>query len=157
MIIIGITGSSGSGKSTVAKIFEKKYDAKLIDADKIVKEMTTPGTKYMDEIKIKIGKEYFEEDGNLNKKKLAGKIYSDDQALSTLNSLTFKYVVEEMKKRVLETPENIKLVIIDAPLLIEAGLDKLCDYIISVIADKEIKIKRICNRDGLDIKTAESR
>lgn len=157
MIIIGITGSSGSGKSTVAKIFEKKYDAKLIDADKIVKEMTIPGTKYMDEIRIKIGKEYFDENGNLNKKKLAGKIYSDDQALFTLNSLTFKYVVEEMKKRVLEVPENTKLVIVDAPLLIEAGLDKLCDYIISVIADKEIKIQRICERDGLDIKTAESR
>ena len=157
MKVIGITGSSGSGKSTVAKIFEKKYDAKLVDADKIVKELTIPKTDYMYAIKNDIGEEFFQQDGNLNKKMLAEKIYSDEETLRKLNRLTFKYVVDEMKKRIFETEENVSFVVIDAPLLIEAGLDKLCDYIIAVLANKEIKIQRICKRDNLDEKTAESR
>ena len=127
----------------------------MIDADKVVKEMTVPGTEYMSEIKKNIGEEFFEENGNLNKKKLAEKIYSDETALKNLNSLTFKYVVNEMKKRVAE--EKGPLIVIDAPLLIEAELDQLCNLIIAVIADKNIKIQRICKRDGLDEKTAESR
>lgn len=157
MKVIGITGSSGSGKSTVAGLLEQKYGAKLIDADKVVKELTVPGTDYMDAIKNDIGEEFFYEDGNLNKKKLAETIYSDEDALIKLNRLTFKYVVDEMKNRVSNTEENVPFVVIDAPLLIEAGLDKLCNYIIAVLADKEIKIQRICKRDNLDEKTAESR
>ena len=52
---------------------------------------------------------------------------------------------------------NIKIVVIDAPLLFEAGLDKVCDYVVALVADKELKIKRICQRDNIDEKTAESR
>lgn len=160
MKVIGITGSSGSGKSTVAKIFEEKYGAILIDADKVVKELSVPNTKYMKAIKIEFGEEFFENNGNLNKKKLAETIYSNKHSLEKLNSLTFEYIVKEIEKRVKEIEvlhKEESLLIIDAPLLIEAGLDKLCNYIVAVLADREIKIQRICIRDGLDKKTAESR
>ena len=157
MKVIGITGSSGSGKTTVSKLLEKNHQAKIIDADIIVKEMSVPGTEYIKKIEEIFGKTILFEDGSLNKKLLAEKIYSNKDELESLNRITFKYIVDEMKKRVEIFKNTIDLIVIDAPLLIESGLDKLCDYIISIIADEDIKIKRICKRDNLSLDTARKR
>lgn len=160
MKIIGITGSSGSGKTTLSKILNMRDDVKVIDADKIVKEMSVPGTEYLNAIKEKFGETILLEDGNLDRKALAHKIYNDNKAREDLNKLTFKYVVDEMLARIKSITLNeteIKIVAIDAPLLFEAGLDKVCDYVVALVADKELKIKRICQRDNIDEKTAESR
>ena len=156
MKILGITGSSGSGKTTVSELIGKKYLSEIINADKVVKEMSVPGTEYMKKIEEKFGKDILLENGFLNKKMLADKIYHNKQDLEILNELTFKYVVDEIKRRVAFS-QNVDYIVIDAPLLIESGLDKLCDYIISVIADENIKIKRICQRDNLDENTARKR
>ena len=156
MKILGITGSSGSGKTTVSELIGIKYLSEFIYADKVVKEMSVPGTEYMKKIEEKFGKDILLENGFLNKKMLADKIYHNKQDLEILNELTFKYVVDEIKRRVAFS-QNVDYIVIDAPLLIESGLDKLCDYIISVIADENIKIKRICQRDNLDENTARKR
>ena len=160
MKILGITGSSGSGKTTLSKILNERDDVKVIDADKIVKEMSVPGTEYLNAISEKFGQEILLEDGNLNRKALAHKIYNDNNAREELNKLTFNYVVNEMLRRIKEITLNetaIKIVVIDAPLLFEAGLDEVCDYVVALVADKELKIRRICLRDNIDEKTAESR
>lgn len=158
MKIIGITGTSGSGKTTLSQILNKREDVKLIDADKVVREMSIPGTEYLEAIKNTFGEEVFLEDGNLNRKALAEKIYNDGKALENLNKLTFKYVVAEILDRIKNTTEkNIKYIIIDAPLLFEAGLEKHCNIVVALIADYNLKIKRICKRDNIDEKTAQSR
>ena len=92
MKIIGITGSSGSGKTTLSKILNERDDVRVIDADKVVKELSVPGTEYLNAIKETFGEEVFLEDGNLNRKKLAKKIYNDNVARENLNKLTFNYV-----------------------------------------------------------------
>lgn len=158
MKIIGITGSSGAGKTTLSKILNEQDDVKVIDADKVVKEMSVPGAEYLDAIKENFGEDIFLADGNLNRKALASKIYSDNSSREKLNSLTFKYIVNEILERIDKIKDsNIKIVIIDAPLLFESGLDKCCDYVIALIADEELKIRRICKRDNIDEKTAKSR
>lgn len=158
MKVIGITGTSGSGKTTLSNILDRREDVKLIDADKVVREMSVPGTEYMQAIKEKFGNEVFVQDGNLNRKVLAQKIYNDVQALETLNELTFKYVVTEILNRIKNTKQpNIKFIVIDAALLFEAEMEKHCDIVISLIAKRKLKIKRICARDNIDEKTAESR
>lgn len=158
MKIIGITGTSGSGKTTLSQILNKREDVELIDADKVVREMSEPGAEYLEAIKNTFGEEVFLDDGNLNRKSLANKIYNDGQALESLNRLTFKYVVTEILNRIRNINEkNIKYIVIDAPLLFEAGLDKHCNIVVALIADYNLKIKRICMRDNLDEKTAESR
>lgn len=159
MKVIGITGTSGSGKTTLSQILNKKNDVSVIDADKVAREISVPGTAYNKAIEEAFGKEVFLEDGNLNRKKLANKIYNDNEALSKLNNLTFKYVIEEILLKIDKLKENkeIKYAVIDVPLLFESGLDKHCDEVISLIADKDLKIKRICKRDNIDKKTAESR
>ena len=158
MKIIGITGSSGSGKTTLSKILNKRDDVKVINADQVVRELSVPGTEYLNAIKDTFGQDVFLEDGNLNRKKLAKKIYHDDVARENLNKLTFNYVVKEIISRIINIDtEEIKFAIIDAPLLFESGLNKCCDYVISLIADFDLKVKRICKRDNIDEETAKSR
>lgn len=158
MKIIGITGSSGAGKTTLSKMLNEREDVIVIDADKVVRQMSVPGTKYLNSIKDTFGNEILLENGYLNRKELANKIYNDNNAREKLNALTFKYVVDEILQRIKNIKdEKIQIVVIDAPLLLEAGLEKCCDSVVALIADKELKIKRICQRDNIDKKTAESR
>ncbi len=158
MKVIGVTGPSGSGKSTVSEILSKNENVEIIDADEVVRQLSKPGNDYLKAIKNTFGQEVFLDDGNLNRKVLADKIYNDENSKKRLNDLTFKYVVDEILLRLKENSDkNINISVIDVPLLFEAGLDKYCDFIISVIADEELKIKRICKRDNVDIQTAKSR
>lgn len=158
MKVIGITGSSGSGKTTLSKILNKRDDVKVINADQVVRELSVPGTEYLNAIKDTFGQDVFLEDGNLNRKKLAKKIYHDDVARENLNKLTFNYVVKEIISRIINiSSEDIKFAIIDAPLLYESKLDRCCDYVIALVADYDLKVKRICKRDNIDEETAKSR
>lgn len=155
MKVIGITGSSGSGKSTVAKIVKEELNAKLIVADEIVKKMQQPGNKYFEQIVKFLGEDYLNNEGKLNRKKVAKLIFKDQEIRIKINNLTQKYVVAEIKKEI-EKAEH-EYVVIDVPLLIESGLNKMCNLVIGVTANKDEQIKRICKRDGLTQKEALAR
>lgn len=158
MKIIGITGASGSGKTTASEILNKRHDVKIINADKIAKTLNNPGTEYMKSIKNVFGEKVILENGHLNRKELARIIYNDKGAREKLNNLTFKYVVDEILIKIEEFKKtDINFIIIDAPLLIESGLNNYCDYVIALIADDDLKIKRICKRDNIDEETAKKR
>ena len=158
MKIIGITGASGSGKTTASEILSKREDVRIIDADKVAKSLNLPGTDYMLAIENAFGKDVFHSDGNLNRKKLASLIYREKESREMLNSLTFKYVVDEiLKKLEIYKKDNINFIVIDAALLIESGLDKYCDIIVALVAEDDLKVKRMCKRDNIDEETAISR
>ena len=157
MKIIGITGNSGSGKSTVSKLISKNYEAKIIDADKIAKEMTNNNGEYLQAIRQAFGNNVIK-NNELDRKKLADIVFLNRTEKEKLDGLTFEYVVEEIKKE-LEANQNLdyQYIILDVPLLFESKLDKLCDYTIGVIAPKTEKIKRICKRDKLSKEKALQR
>ena len=157
MKIIGITGNSGSGKSTISKLISKNYEAKIIDADKIAKEMTNSNGEYLQAIRQAFGNDVIK-NNELDRKKLADIVFLNRAEKEKLDGLTFEYVVEEIKKE-LETNQNLdyQYKILDVPLLFESKLDKLCDYTIGVIAPKTEKIKRICKRDKLSKEKALQR
>lgn len=113
------------------------------------------GTIYFKAIVKTFGENILLDNGEINKPKLANIIFSDASQRELLNSLTYKYVVEEIKKQVEESED--KITIIDAPLLIESKLNQICDIVISVIADEDMKIKRICRRDNIDENVALNR
>lgn len=155
-MIIGITGSSGSGKSEVSKIITKKYNAFLIDADEVARELTESNKDYLDEIVENFGKDILKENNKLNREKLGEIIYNSKEKRELLNSITFKFIIAEIKKKI---EENIlrEYIIVDAPLLFESGLDKICDFVIGVVASKDIKINRLTKRDKLTKETLEKR
>ena len=154
---IAIVGSSGSGKSTISKLISKNYEAKIIDADKIAKEMTKNNGEYLQAIRQAFGNDVIK-NNELDRKKLADIVFLNRAEKEKLDGLTFEYVVEEIKKE-LETNQNLdyQYIILDVPLLFESKLDKLCDYTIGVIAPKTEKIKRICKRDKLSKEKALQR
>lgn len=156
MNIIGITGSSGAGKSTICDILQKEYKVKVINADKIAKRLSKRGTSYIDEIAKKFGQDILDEDGELKRKKLAEIIYTNPKKRKELNNCTFKYIRAEIEKEIREE-KNHNTIIIDAPLLFECSLDNLCSYIVGVISKRDLQIERIVARDNVDYEHAEKR
>jgi dephospho-CoA kinase len=153
-MVIGITGSSGAGKSTACEILNEKYDIEIIDADKIARKLTDTDKDYLNEIVANFGKEILHENGTLNRKKLANIIYSDRDKRHLLNSCTFKYIRKEVEEKLKEN----KNFAIDAPLLMECKLDKLCDITIAVIAtNRRDQLNRIVKRDKISEDDANKR
>lgn len=155
MKIIGVTGSSGSGKDSICKIIEREYNAEIVDADKIAKELSKKGTMYLNSIIDCFGTEIIDKKGELNRKKLANIIFEDENKREELNKLTFIHVVDEIQKRIKRMRR--KIIVINVPLLFESNLDKICDFVIAVISDKDKQIERIMKRDNITRESAEKR
>lgn len=156
MKIIGVTGSSGAGKTTICAILEKEYLAHIIDADGVAKRLTKKGTMYLNSIVEYFGIDILDSMGELKRKELANIIYENDEKRKELNNLTFTYVVKEIKQNINDLQDK-ELIVIDAPLLYESNLDKVCDIVIGVVAKEEDKIDRICKRDNISREIAKKR
>ncbi len=149
MKVIGITGGIGSGKSTVSDII-KKNNFPVIDCDEISRELTQKDNTVLDEIRRCFGTSVFDDNGNLLRQELANIVFSDSSKKKILEDIVvtriFEFVQDDLSKhRSLGT----KLVFIDAPLLIETGLNRLCDVCVLVTADIETRINRVEKRDGI--------
>ena len=149
MKVIGITGNSGSGKSTIAKIIKEKYNGIIIDADKIAKEMTNTNSEYLEKIIKTFGMKIIK-NNKLDRKELSKIVFNDKKEKEKLDKLTFKYIVDEIKNRIKILKEKNEIIILDIPLLFESKLNELCDFVIGVIADEKEKIARICKRDDIN-------
>ena len=118
--------------------------------------MSNIGTLYYKEVVNMFGEGIVKENLEIDRKLLAEIIFNDDEKRQELNSITFRYVVDEIKNKIkLNSDKNV--IVIDAPLLFESGLDKICDITLGVISNENIKINRICLRDSLSIKQAKDR
>ncbi len=144
MKIIGITGGSGAGKTTITK-YIKKLGAEILDADIVAREVVEPSKPALKEIEKEWGNVV--ENNVLNRRELAKIVFNDKSALHKLNTITHKYIIDEIKKRIEKSCAPI--FVIDAISLFESGLSDICDVTISVIAEKGIRLKRIMERDNL--------
>ncbi len=156
MKIVGVTGSSGAGKTKVCEYLENKYKCEIIDADKIAKQLSKKGSLYLNRIIDHFGEDIVYKNGALNRKKLANMIYHDNEKREKLNQCTFEYIVQEIKEKISHVTDK-QMIVIDAPLLYESGLDSICDTVVAVLGKKEEQIERICARDGISEEEAESR
>ena len=159
MKILGITGPSGSGKTTLCGIIKDNYNAAIIDADQVARDLTSnTESRYFKEMIKLFGQEVLKSDGSLNRKKVAKIIYTTKSKRQELNKITFKYVVEEINKMIEDIKQSdVDFLAIDVPLLYEANMENVCDYVIAVVAEDEEKIARICKRDGIDKEVAKKR
>lgn len=158
MITIGITGQSGSGKGFVSKEF-KKLGYVHADADAIYHDLLDKSDELCDELVRAFGSD-IERGGKIDRKALGLKVFGkkNQRKLAKLNKIAHKYVCREYVKLIIKAKANgEKGFIIDAPLLIEARLHKLCDACICVVCSEETRIQRIMERDKIDRAAAELR
>lgn len=148
MKVIGLTGGIGSGKSTVSSYLKEKGFL-ILDADQIAHDITKKGSPVLQKIADAFGAEMLDADGNLQRKKLAAVAFSTPENKAKLESLTTAEVVRLISEDVaqLRKTKDYDIIFIDAPLLFEAGVDRLTDSVWMVSADEEIRIGRVMDRD----------
>ena len=145
MKIVGLTGGIGSGKSTILNWF-KKQGVPCFESDVIGKILLDNDLRKS--VIEKFGIEFYNSEGKLNRKLLAKKLFKNPEALASLNKIIHPEVLKvfnHFKDRYKHAP----LIIKEAAILIESGAYKLCDVIILIKAPKDIRIKRVINRDGI--------
>jgi dephospho-CoA kinase len=148
-MIIGLTGNSGCGKSRVADIMRDEYGAFVIDADKVGHEVLLRNGKAYAETVAEFGEGILNADGEIDRRKLGGLIFGDESQRGRLMEITHKYIVEEMLNRLETARGAYPYVVMDAPLLVEAGLHEKSDAVWLVWAPPEQRLARIIARDRL--------
>jgi len=152
--IIGLTGGSGSGKSTIGRCSADE-DLLYIDADRLGQQVILKGKPAFDELISIFGDSILGSDGEIHRKKLGGIVFSDPNKLAHLNRISHHYIKQEILKIIADTDK--KGIIIDGAVIIGSIIQDMCDVIVSVLADKQIRIGRILERDGISREMAEKR
>jgi len=146
-MIIGVTGGIGCGKTTFCSILSAKLNAPILDADKISREAMNS-----DEILTRMcnffSSDIFDNTGNIDRKKVAQIAFSDETKLKKLNSIIHPYVMKQIRDQITILSDTHQHVILDVPIPI-TDFKLLCDYIITVWADLDIRIKRISSRSNM--------
>ena len=147
MRVIGITGPTGAGKTTVLQALES-LGGVLIDADAVYHDLTRSSQAMQAELIARFGPVY---DGNeLDRKKLGAVVFQDENALADLNRITHKYIARETQRRIeAAKAAGATAVGIDAIGLLESQLVDFCDCTLAVTAPEELRVKRIMARDGI--------
>lgn len=151
-MVLGLTGGTGAGKSTVAALFAQRGWT-VIDFDQISREVCVAGSPCLAELAQAFGEEILQPDGSLNRKKLGAMVFGDAGALRILNEITHKYIIEDARQKMAGGGNFL----LDAPLLFDAGLETWCDKVLCVTADDAIRIARITARDGISRESALAR
>ncbi|MDO5302555.1 MAG: dephospho-CoA kinase [Clostridia bacterium] len=148
MEVIGLTGGIGTGKSTVTEYLVHK-GFPVIDADAISHKITEKGSPALDRLREAFGNEYFTEDGELDRKKMASLVFNSPEDKEKLESIITLQVLIDMEKKLelLEKQGSAGTVFLDVPLLYESGADELTDAVWLVTADEEARIRRVMDRD----------
>ncbi len=148
MKLIGITGGTGCGKTTVLKELEN-MGAYVVDCDELYHEMLGFSEELLSDIEAAFHGTLT--DGKLDRKRLGEMVFSDPEKLGILNSITHRHISTEVEKRLKASAmQGYTLAAIDAIALMESGIGESCDFIIGVVADEEIRAERIMKRDGID-------
>lgn len=160
MKVIGLCGGSGSGKGETSRIFSELGFA-VIDTDLVYRELTSGNSECTEALRREFGDEVISPSGALDRRALAALVFRGDGADARrlrLNEIAHRYILAETRRRLsLYKADGYPCSVVDAPVLFESGFDKECDVIVSVVADKNIRLSRITARDNISLEAAEER
>lgn len=152
IIIIGLTGMSGAGKSTVCGVF-KENGFSVVDCDVIARRVADK-SEFLAEIGSRFTQSLLTVDGKLDRPSVAELIYNDERCRDKYQRIIFPYIVYDIIQEIKNANSNVLL---DAPTLFEAKLDMICDKIVSVCAPADVCVKRIAGRDSISSEQAAER
>ena len=142
MIIVGITGGMGSGKSSVCKILEK-FGVKIIEADKVAKSLYSTEPELKDKIVESFGSNVLDDWGEVSFKQLADKAFKDNNSVALLNQITHPFIRDAIRDKIIDHSMTNDIIAVDAALLFEGKLLYTVDYIIAVTAPVDVRVNRI--------------
>ena len=155
--VIGLTGQTGAGKSTVRKLLKAK-GAAVIDADFVAHEVADNNLSCLTDIVEHFSCMVLDEKGKLNRRALGRIVFSDRKKLALLNKIMFPYIVSAIKGQVTAYEQaGAQIIVIDGATLIDSGCAKMCSVLVSVTADEETRLTRIIHRDGISKRDAVRR
>ncbi|MBO5778369.1 MAG: dephospho-CoA kinase [Clostridia bacterium] len=156
MKLVGLTGTTGSGKGYVSGLFAQR-GIDSIDTDAIVHSLYREDHHCIAELEAEFGP-IRGEDGSVNRKQLASIVFANESKLARLNAIVHRLVRQRVEEICLvREQEGCEFLLLDAPLLYEAGMVDICYRVIAVVAPQQIRLQRICARDGLTVEQAEQR
>lgn len=150
--VVGLTGQSGAGKTTISDAF-RENGFEIINCDIVAREVTQAGNECCKGL-AKIFPDCFDDGFALDRRKLGEIVFSDKNKLQMLNDTIYPFINKLIDEKINATESEF--VLLDAPTLFEAGADKLCSVIVSVVADFGIRLERITKRDGISAELAKS-
>lgn len=155
--VIGLTGQTGAGKSTVSDFLREQGFA-VIDCDRVAREVAAPGSECLFALVRAFGEGIRSSDGSLNRRALGDLVFSDKEQLHRLDGLIFPYILTALRQKIAALErQGHSLVILDAPTLFESGADRMCRRILAVTATPESRLARIIRRDALTREQALAR
>ena len=157
MKVVGLTGPTGSGKGYISRIFEK-HSAFIVDTDLLVHSLYRGG-RCAEQIGDAFGADrVLSKDGSVNRLALGEIVFNNRECMAHLQAIVYRHL-SELTDKILAEKENsgTEIAVIDAPMLFEATFDKKCDFILSVVAERTLRIDRIMKRDNISLESAELR
>jgi dephospho-CoA kinase len=157
MRLIGVTGGIATGKSTVDRMLEA-HGATVIDADELAREVVVAGEPALDEVAARFGRELILSDGTLDRTRLGAIVFADADARRDLERITHPRILELMQERIAAALAGpAPLVAVDVPLLFENAREGMFEGVLLVYAPREVQLRRLHERDGLDESAALQR
>ena len=157
MLVLGLTGKTGAGKSTVAAYLKSK-GCFIIDGDLVAREIVMPSSPALKELAEAFGEDIILPDGSLDRKALAQKAFSSEKSTALLNGITHPHIKARFEELLAKaSKEGFAVAVIDAAALLESDCKDLCEKIIVVHADEQIRLERILSRDRITYEQAMTR
>ena len=155
MILVGLTGGIGAGKSTVSAMLADR-GAVVVDADRIARDLQTPGSPVLDRMAERFGHHVIRPDGSLDRAAVAKIVFNDEQALADLNGIVHPAMQDEIQRQIDAHRETDRVVVLDFPLLGENPRKDLAATIV-VDVDPDVAVERLVNQRGMDETDARAR
>ncbi|MDF7639183.1 dephospho-CoA kinase [Lactobacillus sp. ESL0791] len=156
-LVLGLTGGIASGKSTADRFFSRQ-GIPVIDSDQIAHDLLNVGQPSWQQVKKHFGKEFLNVDQTVNRKKLGELVFSDPKQLQVLNELTHPLIDRELAAEIkMQRQKRASLLIVDIPLLFEAGMSAQFDATLLITVPQSVQLARLMARNGLTKEEAQAR
>lgn len=155
--VIGITGPTGAGKTTVLNVLAGMGGA-IADCDAVYHTLLRTSAPMRDELMTRFGSSIFDKNGDLRRKELGAIVFEDAQALTDLTAITHRYILSELEQLIAQAQtENRPAIALDAIALLESGAGALCDVTVAVTAPEDVRVRRVMAREGVPEEYARAR
>lgn len=158
MMVVGITGPTGAGKSVVCRLLGDWERISIIDCDQVARQVVRRGEHCLLDLAVEFSSAIIDKNGELNRRRLAGIVFRDRKKLRRMEGIMYPYILDRIRaETAAREAAGDRAVFLDAPTLYQSGADALCEKVAAVLAPEKDRLRRIMERDALSEEEARAR